>query len=76
MSLSEYHEKVGKHLDFIEAGAAMAARHARALERRPAYETLAQDELQKVEASLRAALANVEAARSTYLSKEELRHVA
>jgi hypothetical protein len=70
MNLNEYHEKVGKHLDLIEAGAAMAARHARALERRPAYETLAEDELEQVELKLRNALENIEAARSAYLSKE------
>lgn len=69
MQLDEYHEKVGKHLDLIEAGAAMAARHARALDRRPAYETLAQSELDQVETTLRNALANVEAAKSTYMAK-------
>lgn len=74
LPLDEYRERVGKHLELIEAGTAMAARHARALDRRPAYETLAEDALCQVEKTLAAALENVRAAKAVYASKpvEEL----
>lgn len=66
LPLADWEAKVRPHLDFIEAGAAMAARHAKALERRPGFESRAADELQKTREVLQRALSNVIVAQAAY----------
>lgn len=67
----EYNTKVKKHLELIEAGAEMAARHARAIHCQPAFQTRARSELDQTEATLERALANVRAAKATYDGKPQ-----
>lgn len=69
MSLQEYDAKIKPHLDYIEVGAEMAARHARALKIRPNFDTKAEAQLQETRRVLEAALAEINAAQSTYNSK-------
>lgn len=64
--LADWEASVRPHLDFIEAGAAMAARHAKALERRPGFESRAADELRKTREALQRALSNVIVAQAAY----------
>jgi hypothetical protein len=60
---------MGYHLQMIEAGAEMTARHAGRLFERPDWETLAEDELAKAEKVLADALLRVRAARELYRRK-------
>ena len=69
MNLQDYRESVSKHLQFIEAGSEMAARHARALTVKPAFVTRAQDDLAETRRVLESALANVVAAQVAYDAK-------
>jgi hypothetical protein len=69
MSLAEYDEKVKPHLKYIEAGAEMAARHARSLKIRPDFATKAAAQLQETREVLEHALAEIDAAQATYNSK-------
>lgn len=69
MTLIEYDQTIGRNLQFIEAGAEMAARHARALIAKPAFETKAQDELAEARTVLEAALQKIIAAQTAYESK-------
>lgn len=69
MTLSDYDAKVKPHLNYIEAGADMAARHARALVCKPDFTTRAQDELAETRMVLENALASVKAAEELYASK-------
>jgi hypothetical protein len=69
MTLAEHDEKVRPHLNFIEAGAQMAARHARAIPVRMPFETRAQDELKETRAVLENALRAVIAAQEAYEAK-------
>lgn len=69
MELSEWREKVSKHLQFIEAGAQMTVRHAEMLPLKPSFETKAEDELVKARAVLEGALANIIAAQAVYANK-------
>lgn len=64
--LADWEASVRPHLDFIEAGASMAARHARALSRRPGFESLAEDELRRTREALQRALSDVMAAQDAY----------
>jgi hypothetical protein len=66
MTLADWEQKVSPHLQFIEAGAQMAARHARALPLRPGFESLAEDELRKVREVLQSALTQVIVAQAAY----------
>ena len=66
MTLAEWEQKVSPHLQFIEAGASMAARHARQLVMRPDFESLAEDELRKTREVLQAALAQIVIAQAAY----------
>lgn len=66
MNLADWEQKVSPHLQFIEAGASMAARHARQLVLRPDFESLAEDELRKTREVLQAALSNVIIAQAAY----------
>ena len=66
MNLAEWNEKISPHLNFIEAGAQMAARHARQLVMRPDFESLAEDELRKTREVLQAALSKVIIAQADY----------
>jgi hypothetical protein len=56
-------------LAFIEAGATMCLRHAQALTTRPAYETIAQDNLARCAKALRRALIDVRRAQAIYARK-------
>lgn len=69
MELTEWREKVSKHLQFIEAGSQMTVRHAEMLPLRPDFETMAEDELAKARKALESALANVIAAQAVYANK-------
>lgn len=69
MTLEDYDKKVRPHLNFIQAGAEMAARHARALAVRPNFETKAEDQLHEARKVLESALASVIAAEIMFESK-------
>lgn len=69
MTLSEYDQRIKPHLDLIEAGAGIAARHARALPCKPGFTTHAQDELAETRSVLEAALKNIIAAQAIYAGK-------
>ena len=69
MTLEDWDKKIGPRLQLIEAGAAMAERHVRALQVRPGFDTLAQDELQKVREALESALAKIVNAQNIYHDK-------
>jgi hypothetical protein len=66
MSLEEYDRNIAPHLHFIEAGAAMAERHARALLQKPGFETIAEDELSKIRETLQSALTKIVIAQNAY----------
>lgn len=66
MTLAEWDEKVRPHLHGIEAGAEMCSRHIGQLVYRPAFETLAFEELEKLERLLGAALKKVSRAKRAY----------
>jgi hypothetical protein len=77
VNLEEYHNKIGKHLHLIEAGAEMAARHARMMVQKPSFDTIAQDEMERAERVLEAALLSVRNAKSVYAAKPmEISNVA
>lgn len=69
MTLSDWRANVSTHLQFIEAGAEMAARHARLLPCRAEFQTKAQLELTETRKVLEAALAKVIAAEVIYEAK-------
>jgi hypothetical protein len=69
MTLQDWDTKVRPHLNFIRSGAEMAARHARQLPLRPAFESKAEDELAEARAVLEAALKQIVTAQATYASK-------
>jgi hypothetical protein len=70
MPLEAWRDEVGKPLQFIEAGASMAARHARMLPGRPEWETKAQHELILAQRTLETALENIKAAQVIYSRKD------
>lgn len=69
LPLSDWDRIVKPHLGFIESGAEMAARHARALICRPGFTSHAQDELAEARRVLESALASIIAAEATYEAK-------
>lgn len=69
MTLAEHDLKVKPHLEWIAAGAAMAARHASALPHKMAFTTHAEDELAEAQTVLESALENIKSARATYQGK-------
>lgn len=69
MTLAEHDVKVKPHLNFIEAGAEMVARHTRALPFKMAFTTHAQDELAETRKVLESALATITAAEAEYEAK-------
>ena len=69
MTLQDWDTKVRPHLNFIRSGAEMAARHARQLPLRPAFETKAQGELAEARAVLEAALQQIVTAQAAIESK-------
>jgi len=69
MTLQDWDTKVRPHLNFIRSGAEMAARHARQLPLRPAFESKAQDELAEARTVLETALQEIIAAQAAYESK-------
>lgn len=69
MTLAEWDEKIAPHLRGIQAGAFMCSRHVGQLVYRPIFETLAADELAKLEALLDVALDKVRSAQRAYHEK-------
>lgn len=69
MSLHDWDLKVKPHLNYIEAGAEMTARHARALTCKLSFTTHAQDELAEARKVLENALAMIDAAQIAYEAK-------
>jgi hypothetical protein len=69
LPLDDWREKVSKPLQFIEAGAEMAARHARMLPIKPDFETKAECDLAEARKVLESALANIIAAQAVYANK-------
>jgi hypothetical protein len=69
MTLFDWDLKVKPHLDFIGAGSAMAARHAKMLPCKADFETWAESELAATRKALEEALQNIIAAQSIYASK-------
>jgi hypothetical protein len=69
LSLSDWDQKVAPHLQFITAGAQMAARHARALQVRPGFQSYAEDELGQCRKVLADALEEIVKAQAAYQSK-------
>lgn len=63
LTLLEYDEQVGRHLEMIEAGAEICERHSRQLLEMPDFETRAADDLARATSTLARALARVVAAR-------------
>lgn len=77
MTLEDYDKEVRPHLNFIQAGAEMAARHARALAVRPSFETKAEDQLHEARKVLESALASVIDAEVAFENKpQEQSHAA
>lgn len=71
MPLDQWCVEVDRHLDLIEAGAQMCARHARQLPVRPAFESKAEEQLQRCEQVLVRSLASVRLAQLLYAGKRE-----
>lgn len=69
MTLNEWDKNVRPHLNFISAGADMAARHAAQLPIKPDFRTAAQDDLAEARAILEAALQNIIGAQAQYENK-------
>jgi len=72
MTLGEYDEKVGRHLQMIEAGADTCLRHAHQMAFRPDFETLAFDDLTRAETILTAALEKIQKAIATYQERDAI----
>jgi hypothetical protein len=70
MPLSVWDREVSPHLQFIESGSQMAARHARMLAGKPAFLTMAEHELEQARSVLAAALERIEQAQTEYQNKE------
>lgn len=76
MTLHDWDQTVKPHLDFIGAGAAMAARHANALPCKADFATLAQGDLAEARKVLEIALQDIIAAQSIYANKPAERDCA
>lgn len=68
-TLAEWDEHVAPHLHGIQAGAEMCTRHVGQLVYKPTFETLAFEDLQKLEILLSRALGKVTDARRRYQQK-------
>lgn len=69
MTLADWDKQVSPHLQFIEAGCEMAARHVGFLPIKAAFETRAEVELERTRKVLEAALAKITAAQVAYQRK-------
>lgn len=69
MTLSDWRVNVSAHLQFIEAGAEMAARHARMIPCKAPFETKAQLELEETRKVLEATLGMIKEAQTLYEAK-------
>jgi hypothetical protein len=77
LPLEDYRSKVGEHLQYIEHGASMICRRVAMLDRLPGFETQAQDEMNRAEATLERALGKVRAAKLAMEHKpQERTHAA
>lgn len=68
-TLAEWDADIAPHLHGIQAGAEMCTRHVGQLVYRPTFETLAFEDLQKLEILLSRALGKVTDARRAYQQK-------
>lgn len=66
LTLEQWDAEIAPHLHGIEAGAQMAARHVGQLVYQPKFETLAAEELVKLQTVLDLASAKVRAARRAF----------
>lgn len=69
MQLTEWEEKVKPHLHGIQNGAEMCARHVGQLVYKPVFDTLAFEDIEKLERLLSMALDKVRAAKRAYREK-------
>ena len=69
MLLEDWDKRVRPHLNFIAAGAEMAARHVQHLPIQPEWRTASQDQLDDARKALEAALETVKAAQAEYEAK-------
>lgn len=69
MTLAEWDQRVSPHLQFIEAGCEMAARHVGFLPIKPDFETKAEAGLERTRKVLEGALAKIKAAQKAYHKK-------
>ena len=69
VAMENWDRDISHHLQMIQAGAEMAARHANQLVGRPNFATLAQDQLAATEVILQTALQKVSDAIVNYGSK-------
>jgi hypothetical protein len=75
MTLADFDINVKPHLHFIEAGAAMAARHASLLPCKPDFATIAEHELAEARGVLARALADIAQAQQIYAGKQLERNI-
>jgi hypothetical protein len=71
LTLEQWNIQVSRHLDMISSGAKLVARHACLLTRRPAFESLAEDDLRRCERELCSALLLIRNSQEKYRSLEE-----
>lgn len=69
MTLEQWDAEIAPHLHAIEAGAQMVSRHVGQLVYRPVFDTLAADEMAKLEALLAIALDKVRTAQRNFNGK-------
>lgn len=69
LPLEQYHAEVSEHLQYIEHGASMVCRRVRMLSRTPSFRARAQDELDRAEQTLAAALEKIRTAKVVYEGK-------
>jgi len=69
LPLEQYHKEVSEHLQYIERGARMICRRVGMLSRTPSFRARAQDELDRAEQTLTAALEKIRTAKVVYESK-------
>lgn len=69
MTLADYDHEIGFHLKMIRESADQCLFHVNQMKARPAFETLAMDDLQRVKLDLLAALESVMQAQARYQEK-------
>ena len=69
LTLAEWDVLIGKHLHEIEAGAELVERHCQQMGARPEFVTLAFEDIEVAEASLKRALQRLFRAKAAYQEK-------